>query len=107
MAKLLYQNGADVNTVVKSDEAPLIYAFRQSDFNMVEFLVKNGANVNLAMDVLNVRDGKNNIEYRSLLNMEKSSKIRNYLLSKDAVPHRACFLCPTLIATPHCVNFAV
>ncbi len=44
--------------VVKSDEAPLIDASRQSDFNMVEFLVKNGANVNLAMDVLNVRDGK-------------------------------------------------
>jgi hypothetical protein len=74
---------------------------------MVEFLVKNGANVNLAMDVLNVRDGKNNIDYRSPLNMEKLSKIRDYLLSKGAVPVRACFLCAALIATPHCVNFAI
>ena len=84
MAKLLYQNGADVNAIVKSDETPLINASRQNDFNMVEFLVENGAAVNLGVDVLNVRDGKKIMEYRSPLNMTKSSKIRNYLVSKGA-----------------------
>lgn len=84
LAKLLYQNGADVNAIVKHDETPLINASRQNDYPMVEFLVENGADVNLGVNVLIYRDGEKTMQYRSPLNMTKSSKIRDYLLSKGA-----------------------
>jgi ankyrin repeat protein len=43
---VLVENGADVNVHIKGDDTPLINAVKKSSKELVDFLIRSGADVN-------------------------------------------------------------
>jgi len=80
IAKLLYLQGAELDAITEYDETALINASRYGHFKLVEFLVENGADVNLSVNAQTARG----IVYRSPLKNAKTQQIRDYLASKGA-----------------------
>jgi beta-lactamase regulating signal transducer with metallopeptidase domain len=78
---LLLAFGADVDAVVRGDETALINAARGGHLQVVKYLVAHGANVNLG-----VRADFG--QWRSPLNQARSRDVRDYLISKGAVPDK-------------------
>ena len=80
IAKLLLDNGADVNQVVARDETALINAAFYGFYEMSELLIARGADVNLA-----VRTGASDgFELRTPLNRARNNRIKDLLIANGA-----------------------
>ena len=81
LARLLLDNGADVNAIVPRDETPLINASYFGYFSMTELLVDYGADVNLAVTT-GISDG---YQVRSPLSRARTREIKEFLVANGAI----------------------
>jgi ankyrin repeat protein len=80
LARLLLDNGADVNAIVPRDETPLINASYFGFYAMTELLIERGADVNLAVTT-GASDG---YQLRSPLNRARTDRIKSLLIANGA-----------------------